>query len=132
MTIERIDPPGLAPLPGAAHVTVARGSRIIHISGQTGVDGEGNPVGTTHSEQTRQALINLRTACEAADASLADVAMLHIYVVDYSAEAFDALVTAAIEVYGDDFPITASTLVPVPMLWQPGLLIEIDATIVAD
>ncbi len=132
MTIERIDPPGLAPLPGAAHVTVARGSRIIHLSGQTGVDADGNTVGTTHSEQTRQALINLRTACEAAGASLADIAMLHLYVVDYSAEAFDALVTAAIEVYGDDFPITATTLVPVPMLWQPGLLIEIDATIVVD
>jgi enamine deaminase RidA (YjgF/YER057c/UK114 family) len=132
MTIERIDPPGLVALPGAAHVTIAAGSRIVNVSGQTGVDADGNPVGSTHAEQTRQALVNLRTACEAAGATLADIAMIRIYMVDYSAEAFDALVTAAIEIYGEDFPITASTLVPVPMLWQPGLLVEIEAMLVTD
>ena len=38
-----------------------------------------------------------------------------------------ALMTAAIEVFGDEFPITSSTLVGVATLWQPGLLIEVDA-----
>ena len=42
MTIETLEPAGLAPIPGAAHVTIATGSRIVHISGQTGVD-EGAP-----------------------------------------------------------------------------------------
>ena len=35
--------------------------------------------------------------------------------------------TAAIEVFGDDYPVTASTLVAVAALWQPDLLVEIDA-----
>ena len=35
--------------------------------------------------------------------------------------------TAAIEVFGEDYPITASTLVGVATLWQPDVLVEIDA-----
>ena len=65
--------------------------------------------------------------CRAANATEADVAKLTIYVVDYGDAALEAIMTAAIEVFGEDYPITASTLVGVATLWQPDLLIEIDA-----
>jgi len=39
-------------------------------------------------------------------------------------------VGAATEVFGEDFPITASTLLGVAALWQPGLLFEVDAVLV--
>jgi enamine deaminase RidA (YjgF/YER057c/UK114 family) len=130
MITERNDPPGLATIAGAANVTVATGNRIIHISGQTGVDADGNLVGATHLEQSKRALANLRVAVESTGASLADVAKLNIYVVDYTPDALDALVAAAIEVLGEDFPVTASTLVGVATLWQPGILVEIDAVVV--
>ena len=55
VTIERINSPGLAPVPGATHITVATGARIIHIAGQTGVDRTGAPVGGSHGEQAAQA-----------------------------------------------------------------------------
>ena len=42
-----------------------------------------------------------------------------------------AIVGAAIEVLGQDYPVTAATLVGVAALWQPGLVIEIDAMLVA-
>jgi enamine deaminase RidA (YjgF/YER057c/UK114 family) len=126
MILQRIDPHELAPIPGAAHVTVAQGSRLVFISGQTGVDAAGKVVGTTHYDQSKQALENLAVALEAAGAST-DVAKLMFYIVDYDEAAFEALVTAAIEVFGEDIPVTASTLVGVAALWQPDLLIEIDA-----
>jgi enamine deaminase RidA (YjgF/YER057c/UK114 family) len=124
---DRVDPTGLATIPGAVNLTIATGSRIVHISGQTGVDAQGNVVGTNHLDQSRRALQNLSVAVEAAGATPADIAKLTIYVVDYTQAALDALVAAAIEVFGDNFPITASTLVGVATLWQPDLLIEIDA-----
>ena len=127
MITDRLDPTGLATIPGAVNLTIATGSRIVHVSGQTGVDAEGKVVGSTHLEQSKQALQNLRVAIEAAGATPSDIAKLMIYIVDYNEAALEALVAAAIEVFGNDYPITASTLVGVATLWQPDILIEIDA-----
>jgi enamine deaminase RidA (YjgF/YER057c/UK114 family) len=130
MTIKTLDPAGLAPIPGAAHVTIATGSRIVHISGQTGVHADGAIAGPTHAEQATQALRNLRVALDAVGGTPADIARLGLYVVDYSDAAFEAVVGAAIGVFGEAFPITASTLIGVAALWQPGLLFEVDAVLV--
>lgn len=127
MITERIDPPGLAPIPGSSNVVVATGSRFVCLSGQTGVGEDGKVVGTTYHEQARRALENLRVALDAARVPPADVVKLTIYIVDYSEAALEALMTAAIEVFGDDYPVTASTLVGVAALWQPDVLVEIDA-----
>ncbi|HMS89775.1 MAG TPA: hypothetical protein PKE56_15090, partial [Acidimicrobiales bacterium] len=62
---------------------------------------------------------------------LEDVVRLTIYVVDLVPEVFESIVGAAIEVLGQDYPVTAATLVGVAALWQPGLVIEIDAMLVA-
>jgi len=127
MITDRINPSGLEEIPGLTHVTVGTGSKLVCISGQTGVDTEGKVAGTTHLDQARQAFINLRTAMEAAGVGANDVARLNIYVVDCSEEALAAIFTAAYEVLGEDVPSPASTLVGVSALWQPDLLIEIDA-----
>jgi enamine deaminase RidA (YjgF/YER057c/UK114 family) len=131
MSIDRIDPPSLAMIPGCVHVTVTSGNRIIHVSGQTGVDTSGKVVGSTHLEQSRQALRNLRTALDAAGVGLGDIAKVMIHVVDYSEAALEALMVAVVEEWGDDYPMSAATLVGVAALWQPDLLIEIDAVAVA-
>jgi enamine deaminase RidA (YjgF/YER057c/UK114 family) len=127
MITGRLDPPSLQPIPGAAHVTVASGGRLVHVSGQSGRCEDGTLAGETVGVQAVQALRNLRTALEAAGATLADVARLTIYIVDYTSASLDALMEAAIGEYGEAYPITACTLVGVAALWQPGLLIEIDA-----
>jgi enamine deaminase RidA (YjgF/YER057c/UK114 family) len=126
MITDRIDPPELLKIPEMVNVTVATGSRIVHVSGQTAVDAQGKVVGETHLEQSRVALKNLRTALEAAGATLADVAKFTIYIVDYSWEALEALMTATSEVFGE-YPATANTLVGVAALWLPELLIEVEA-----
>jgi enamine deaminase RidA (YjgF/YER057c/UK114 family) len=130
MITDRIDPPGLLKIPQIVNVTVATGSRIINISGQTAVDTDGKVVGTTHLDQCRQTLRNMRVALDAAGATLADVAKYNAYMVDYSWDALEALITATNEIYGDPYPLTAYTLVGVTSLWLPELLVEIDAVAV--
>jgi enamine deaminase RidA (YjgF/YER057c/UK114 family) len=127
MITDRINPSGLQEIPGLTHVTVGTGSRLVCISGQTGVDIEGKVAGSTHLDQARQAFANLRTAMGAAGIGPNDVARLNIYVVDYSEDALAAIFTAAFEELGEDVPSPASTLIGVAALWQPDLLIEIDA-----
>jgi enamine deaminase RidA (YjgF/YER057c/UK114 family) len=127
MITDRIDPPELLKIPEMVNVSVATGSRIIHISGQTAVDTEGKVTGTTHLDQCRHALQNLRIALDAAGATLADLAKVTTYMVDYSWEALEALMAAVKEVFGDPYPLTANTLVGVQSLWLPELLVEIEA-----
>src|SRR5438105_14926233 len=127
---ERLDPPGLLKIPNMVNVSVATGTRIIHVSGQSAVDREGTVVGSTHLEQSHQALRNLRVAIEAAGATLADVAKFTIYIVNYSWDALEAVMTAAKEVFGEPYPLTANTLIGVSSLWLPELLIEVDAVAV--
>ena len=55
MITDRIDPPGLLKIPEIVNVSIATGTRIVHISGQTSVDVEGKVVGATHLEQARRA-----------------------------------------------------------------------------
>ena len=130
MIEERLDPPGLLKVPEIVNATIGTGSRIVHISGQTAVDVAGKVVGSTHLDQSRQALKNVRVALESADATLADVAKFTIFMVDYSWEALEALMTAAKEVFGEPYPLTATTLVGVSALWLPELLVEIEAVAV--
>ena len=127
MITDRIDPPGLLRIPEIVNVTVATGSRVIHVSGQTAVDVEGNVVGSTHLEQSRVAFRNVLIALEAAGATLDDVAKFNIYMVDYSWDALEALMAAATEVLGEPYPLAANTLIGVSSLWLPDLLVEIDA-----
>jgi len=130
MITDRIDPPELLRIPEIVNVSIATGARVIHISGQTSVDVDGTVVGSTHLEQSRVVFRNLVIALDAAGATLDDVAKFNIYMVDYSWDALEALMTAAKEVLGDPYPVTANTLVGVASLWLPDLLVEVDAVAV--
>jgi enamine deaminase RidA (YjgF/YER057c/UK114 family) len=127
MITDRIDPPELLKIPEIVNVSIATGSRVIHISGQTSVEVEGKVVGSTHLEQSRLAFRNALIALAAAGATLDDVAKLNIYMVDYSWDALEELMAAAKEVFGDPYPVTANTLVGVASRWLPDLLVEVDA-----
>jgi enamine deaminase RidA (YjgF/YER057c/UK114 family) len=130
MTITRIDPEGLPTPTGYTQVTVATGGRIVHVSGQVGVDAAGKLAGEDLGAQAEQAFRNLVTALSAAGASLTDVAKITFFVVDYTPDALGALFGAAATVLGADMPITASTLLGVACLSDPSHKIEIEATAV--
>ena len=100
--------------------------RILHISGQGGENQRGQ-LSQSFAEQTQQTFLNLKSALEAADASFLDIAVLRILVVDHSPKKHQFLIQEMQQLWKDQtFP--ACTLIPVPCLALPSMLIEIEAT----
>ena len=64
MITDRIDPPELLKIPEIVNVSIATGTRIIHVSGQTAVDVDGKVVGATHLEQSRRCLLYTSDAAD--------------------------------------------------------------------
>src|SRR5215472_4760212 len=97
MPKEYVNPNSLFPsLPhGFSQVVVARGRKMVFISGQTAWDVRKNIVGgDSLLDQARQALRNVKAALEAAGGSLTDVVALRIYIVNYQAGSAKAVATA--------------------------------------
>ncbi len=133
MTIEAKETiEGLAPIPGSAISTIATGSKILYLSGQTGQVADGSVAGPDLKSQATQALKNIKTALAANGAGLADVAKIVFYVVDWNIDKLGPLMESAIEVFGDEFPLTATTLIGVASLFEAQYLIEVDVTAVID
>ena len=125
MTIERVNPPGLARPSGFAHAVVATGSRVIFLAGQTALDAAGVIVGDTVAAQFERSLGNLLAALRAAGGSAEHLASLTIYAVDlgdyraHSREIGEAWRRLA----GREYPAMAA--VGVAALWDPAALVEI-------
>lgn len=121
-----VDVPGLfdsRPL-GYSQCVVA--GDIVHVAGQGGLDASLQIVSPDFEAQARQALMNLRSAVEAAGAAVVDMSAMTVYLTDISTiRLFGALKR---EVLGD-IPAT-STTVEVSPLALPGMLVEVSATAV--
>ncbi len=124
--IRYINPPALERPPGYSHVADVRGSRLIFIAGQAGVDAAGAVVGGDDIEaQAEQAFRNLSVALESAGCSASNLVKLTVFVRDMSKLAnyrqardrFFNSVTPAVA--------PAVTLVEVSRLYSESLLIEI-------
>ncbi|MFD0903183.1 RidA family protein [Actinomadura sediminis] len=83
---------------------------------------------TAHAAQARQAFRNVKLALEGVGAAPVDMVRHNIYVVDHRPELVPIIFGAAQEVYGDPWPLAASTLLGVQTLGLPGWLIEVEAT----
>jgi len=114
--------------------TVAvNGGQTVYVSAQTAWDPNRNAVvgAGDFRAQADRAFERLKVAVEAANASLADVVKLTIYVKDPRPEHLDVLR----DVIGRNFPrnaMPARTVVGVPALERDGLLIAVDAVAVND
>ena len=131
MTLERLQPEGL-PRTAYSQVVVGSGSRLVFISGQVSVDGDGQVVAPADlAGQARQAHANLELALKGAGASLADVAKLTTYVVGFRPELLPVIREARAAVFqSGESP--ASTLVGVQALAASEFLIEVEAYAVLD
>lgn len=133
MAIQCIQPPDLMELPGLAQVIVAQGSRLVFISGQTPHTADAALVGEGDlGAQARQVFTNLKTALDAAGATIADLVRTTFYVVAYEPHMLETLYPPAYDVFGDDFSAATSTLLGVQSLFTSGQLIEVDAIAVLD
>ena len=120
-----LTPATLAPPFGYSHVVEAPAGTIVYISGQVPLDAEGQLVGEGDFEaQTRQVFENLTRALEAADASWSDVVKLDYFLRDVGQI---ATVRAIRDEYVDTANPPASTLVEVSSLFNPDVLVEIQA-----
>ena len=110
-----------------SHIAEVRNfERILHISGQGGENQRGH-LSKDFAEQTHQAFENLTQALQHAHASVLDIAVLRILVVDHSPKKHQFLIQEIQKRWKEhNFP--ACTLIPVPCLAIPGMLIEIEAT----
>lgn len=106
------------------------GVKTIYVSGQVGVDNQKNLVGTgDFSSQAKQAFANLATALMSAEAGLADVVKLNIYVVNYQYENA-AMIGDLIRQHFPAGQLPACSLIGVQALAREEFLIEIEATAV--
>lgn len=126
-----INPAGLYdPRPnGYTHVVIAdlaAPARLVYVAGQGGEDVTG-VLSEDFATQVAQALTNLRTALQAAGASLTQVAKVSALIVDHD-EAKLAMFSTALRTAWGDAPPPACTLIPVPRLALDGMLFEIEAT----
>jgi enamine deaminase RidA (YjgF/YER057c/UK114 family) len=134
VTKEYINPPALfrSQDHGFSQAVAASGKRTLYLSGQTAWDARKQLVGGVDlAAQARQALLNVRTAVEAAGGTIEDVVSLRIYIVDYKPAKAEAVGNALRMCFpGPAKP--ATTWVGVASLADPGFLIEVEATAVID
>ncbi|UED87644.1 RidA family protein [Streptomyces profundus] len=117
-------PEGVAPGRGYTQVVIGTG-RLVAISGQVALDERGEVVGEDDpAAQSRQVFDNLRRCLAAAGATFDDVVKLTYYVTDIR---FLPAVRAARDAQVDVERPPASTAVQVSALFDPRLLLEVEA-----
>jgi enamine deaminase RidA (YjgF/YER057c/UK114 family) len=118
---------------GYTHVvTVQEPLRWLFVSGQGGENALAE-LPDSFALQAAQALANIKTALAAGGADMGHVLKLTVLIVDHSLERFEHWQSAVRQHWGSGEPgdsgrAPACTLIPVPKLALPGMLIEVEAT----
>lgn len=99
---------------------------FLYISGATPVDDDGNLVGATMKEQTRQVLERIRRVVEHQGGTMADIVRVRVFCTDISPDALRQVHEARNE-YFAAATRPASTLLQISGTIREGGLIEIDA-----
>lgn len=104
-----------------ATLTAAQ-AKLVHVAGQVGVAEDGPNDFESQVDRSFDALL---ATLEAAGTNADNVAKITLLIVDHDAEKLAYLVEKRKTVFGENPP--ASTLIPIPELYAPGVLFEIDA-----
>ncbi|MFK4868189.1 RidA family protein [Streptomyces sp. CSMPJR101] len=136
MTVQYVTPEGmLRPVP-YHHVAVGIGTKHVHVSGQIARLADGTAVAPGDlAGQVAQALRNTSVGLAGAGASFADVVRLTFYVTRWSPEKigdFMAGVEAVADEIGLALPLPPASLIGVESLFEPDVLVEVEATALLD
>ncbi len=136
VTVQLLTPPGMfTPVP-YHHVSIGTGSRHIHVAGQIARDADGNPVAPGDlAGQLVQALRNTARGLAGAGATFADVVRLRFFVTGWTPDKYDEFV-AGIERVTDELgiprPLPPVSAIGVDYLFEPDVLVEVEAYAVLD
>jgi 2-iminobutanoate/2-iminopropanoate deaminase len=115
---------------GYSHVAVVSGGKMVFLSGQVGLNKQGEMVGKDDfGAQVAQAFSNLKSALAAAGATPTDVIKLNYYVVGLNHDKLVAIRNVRDQFINKEHPPT-STLAGVQALFREDALVEIEAVAV--
>ncbi|GAB7039289.1 MULTISPECIES: Rid family hydrolase [Catenuloplanes] len=131
MTVTLINPAGLPEIPVYHQVSVATGSRFVHVAGQVSWDAEGTNIAVGDlAGQVEQAYLNVATALAAAGATFDDVVKLVVHVVDWTPDKMPLLLDGIARATAR-LGVTATppaSLFGITTLDVPEHLVEVEAT----
>ena len=133
MSVQLFTPEGMLPNAPYHHVAVASGTRFVYVAGQVAHTADGSPIPADLGGQVSQVFRNVARGLSAAGAGFQDVVRLTIYVTDWQTEKIGEFmdgVTAVAEEIGLPMPLPPSSLIEVVQLYEPGVLVEVEATAV--
>ncbi|MFB2580637.1 RidA family protein [Herbiconiux sp. P15] len=131
MTVKTFSPDGLLQPTPYHHVSVASGSRHVHVAGQIARDADGAHVAPGDlAGQVEQALRNTARALAGAGATFADVVRLRFFVTQWHPEQMGAFLQGVENVaaeIGLELPMAPASLIGVEILFEPDVLVEVEA-----
>lgn len=137
MPVQLLNPEGMfQPVP-YHHVAIATGTRQVHVAGQIATrDGEGNALAPGDlTGQVAQALRNTALGLAGAGAGFSDVVRLTFYATHWSPEKMEPFM-AGIESVAEElelpWPLPPASLIGVDYLFEPDVLVEVEAFAVLD
>ena len=136
MTVQLLSPEGMSQPVPYHHVAVGSGTRHVEVAGQIGRDAEANAVATGDlTGQVARALRNTGLGLAGAGASFSDVVRLRFYVTDWTPEKIGDFM-AGIERVASELeiprPLPPVSLIGVDSLFEPDVLVEVEASAVLD
>lgn len=136
MTVQFRNPEGMTHPTPYHHIAIGSGSRHVHVAGQIARLANGTPVAPGDlAGQVAQALRNTAAGLSGANATFGDVLRLTFYVTDWKPEKigeFMAGVEQVADEIGLTLPMPPASLIGVDYLFEPDVLVEVEATAVLD
>jgi enamine deaminase RidA (YjgF/YER057c/UK114 family) len=136
MAVHRFTPEGLMQPTPYHHVAVGTGTRHVHVSGQIARSADGTPVASGDlAGQVAHALRNTAQGLAGAGATFDDVLRLTFYVTQWAPEKIHAFMTGVEQVaeeIGLSLPLPPASLIGVDHLFEPDVLVEVEATAILD
>lgn len=118
------------------HVAVATGTRHVHVSGRIARTADGIPVASGDlAGQVAEALRNTHMGLTNAGAGFSDVVRLTFYVTGWTPDKIQAFMTginAVADEIGLPLPMPPASLIGVDYLFEPDVLVEVEAAAILD
>ena len=131
MSLEYLDVDGLVQTGRFRHAVRATGKHTVYLSGQVPLDEQGDCVGVGDFDaQVHQVYRNLTTILESLGVGWEAVAMMRMYIVDYTPERYARLREIRAKYLNDILP--AATVLGVTALALPEFDVEVELVVDVD